>query len=133
MGVAIFTIFIILCFHNEIRKCCDCLTPRRKFLPDITYKADPEQIIISQEALTLAERSSKNRVRSEGELLPSIPVEKKATSADNKPNGLTSAGTCGPKHKVKTTRSETCDLASAVPKKKSSVRFLFPSAKRQEK
>ena len=105
-------------------------------MPEITYKKDPEQIIISQEAVTLTERSSKNRGRPEGELLPSIPdisVEKKAVSTDNMPNGLASAGTCAPTHKAKTTHIEICDLASAETRKKGSVRFLFPNAKRQEK
>ena len=135
MGGAIFIIFLVVCFHSEIRKCCDCLTPRRKFLPEITYKKDPEQVVISQEAMTLAERSFKNRDKLEGESLPNIPeivVKKKAVCTDNIPTGRASAGTCAP-NKAKTTNIEICDLASAETRKIGSVRFLFPKAKGQEK
>ena len=33
------------------------MIPRRKFRPEITYKKDPEQIIIAQQAVTPTERS----------------------------------------------------------------------------
>ena len=140
VGSAIFIIFIVVCFHSEIKRICDCMIPKRKFRPEITYKADPEQIIIAQQSVTPTERSFKNRGGQERKLPPNdpnIPEEKKGVSADKVPGCPTSAENTvpgAPTPILKTTNiKSTCDLASTETRKKGAVRWVFPDVKRQEK
>ena len=141
MGVAIFLMFIITCFHSEIRKICACMIPARQFQPEIVYRKDPEQLIISQQALTPIERSIENRDGQQSELPPNDPIisrKMKGAAADQilkcpGPAAQTPV-LCAPTGKVKTTNIKNIsDSASAETARKGTVRFAFPNVKRQEK
>ena len=141
LGVAIFLMFIITCFHSEIRKICACIIPARKFQPEIAYRKDPEQLIISQQALTPIERSIENRDGQHSELPHNDPViskKRKEAAADQilkcpGPAAQTPE-LCAPTGKVKTTNiKNTSDSAPAETTRRGTVRFAFPKVKRQEK
>ena len=133
--------FIIICFHSEVRKICNCVFPNRKYHPEIAYSKNPEQITIGRQALTPMERSSQNRDGQASELPLNNPViskKKKGAAANNVQECPTSAAQtivpCAPTEKAKTTNiKSTSDPASVETGKRGTVRFVFPNVKRQEK
>ena len=140
-GSAIFIVFIVVCFHSEIKRICNCVIPTRKNHPEIAYTKNPEQITIGRQTLNPMERSSQNRDGQATEIPlnnPAISKKKKGAVASNGPEcPIPTAQSIVPgglTDKAKTTNlKSTSDPASAETGKRGSVRFMFPNVKRQEK
>ena len=55
VGTLFLITLLVCCFHEYIRRICQCLLPERKFQPEIHYEKDSDQVIInSQEMLPMA-------------------------------------------------------------------------------
>ena len=118
---AIFIMFIITCFISEIRRLCACILPVKQYQPEVAYRKDPEQLIISQQALTPVERSSENRDKRQSELPHIDPVRPSTCKGAAADQILKCPGPaahtpelCAPTEGVKTTNiKNTSDSAPA--------------------
>ena len=51
VGALFLITLIICCFHDYIRRICQCLLPKRKFQPEVHYERQSEQVVINPQEM----------------------------------------------------------------------------------
>ena len=143
VGTLFLITLLVCCFHEYIRRICQCLLPKRRFQPKVHYEREGEQVVINpQEMKSMAcvyDNHSVTQVpglKSGSKLKPGLTgIASKKTApqpilgCDGAPSDTTSAPTAeGSTSKTTSAQLESGDLPAPA-KKKLAFKFDFPVKK----